>query len=44
MVTELDALKEKLKARRNKPGLSANVALIEARIAQLLLDEASQIQ
>lgn len=32
---EIAALKAKLKARRDRPGFAANVAEIEARIAEL---------
>lgn len=34
-MTELELLKAKLKAREGKPGFSANVEAIKARIAEL---------
>lgn len=35
MADEIAALKAKLAARQNKPGMAANVAAIQARIAEL---------
>jgi exonuclease VII small subunit len=35
MVSELDDLRRKLKARKGRPGFKANVAELEARIAEL---------
>ena len=34
-MTELEALRAKLAARKGKPGFAANVAAIEAEIARL---------
>ena len=40
-MSELEDLKAKLKARRDRPGFGANVELIEARIAELEAAEAN---
>ncbi len=40
-MTELEALRAKLRAREGKPGFEANVAAIKARIAELEAQEAA---
>lgn len=41
---QLDDLRRKLEARRGRPGLAANVAEIEERIAALLAEEGEGIE